>query len=297
MAVARDVVDAVNDRDQSVAHVLRLCLQLPQGSLTPDFVTWIHKELDGYDDGEAVPAYREFPTSSRGVSSNGAWRHTDVALDTLLLPDEIQLWVDRPVEIRDGAAAIEDLVELASKSGNTGNLGIDWPGSGIALLNHAIQQGRTNINQTYHFESIHKVIPRARLVEILDRIRTKIAIQLAPLVESESAGLKPVEPTGMASVITVSGSNNQIVSNSPAAAPVQFNFAAGDVEGLVAALADLGASEDSLSELVAIVESDGDEPSRLMNALQWARSQALDVPGHLVAGGVATLILHHFGLA
>ena len=99
MATVREVLDAVNDPHRSVAQALRLCLQLLDGTVTPDFVTWVHKELDGYDDSEAVPSYREFPTSSRGVVSNGAWRHTDVSLEGVALPDDVQNWADRPVRL------------------------------------------------------------------------------------------------------------------------------------------------------------------------------------------------------
>ena len=296
MATVREVLDAANDPHRSVAQALRLCLQLLDGTVTPDFVTWVHKELDGYDDSEAVPSYREFPTSSRGVVSNGAWRHTDVSLEGVALPDDVQNWADRPVVIHDGAAAIEDLIELASNPTGDGNLGIEWPGPAIARLNYSIGQGTTNVHQTYQFERIHKVVQRARLVDILDKVRTRIASELAPLVETEPA--EPASATSLGiSPITVTGSNNQIVNNSPAAAALQFNFATGDLLGLLTALGDLGASPESTVELQEIIEGEGDEPNRLMQSLEWAKSQALDLPGHMAAGGVATLILHHFGLA
>jgi len=133
-------------------------------------------------------------------------------------------------------------------------------------------------------------------VDILDRVRTRIASEVAPLLEDD------VEPSTRAAIpaspaITVTGSNNQIVTNSPAAAPTQFNFAAGDLDGLIAALADLGAIPSDTDELRSIIEGEGDVPGRLMRALEWAKGQALDLPGNVLTGGLTTLILHHFGLA
>ena len=240
MATVRQVLEAVNDPNGNVSQALRLCLQLPDGTVTPDFTTWVHKELEGYEDSEAVPAYREFPTVSRGVSSNGAWRYSDVSLESLTLPEEIQEWADRPVAIHDGAAAIEDLIELASKSTEDGNLGIEWPGPALTLLNYYIRQGKTNVHTSYVFQSIHKVIQRAETRRHPRQgPRTRIATELAPLMESDAIGQPGATPSGVAA-ITVTGSNNQIVSNSPAAAALQFNFSAGDLQGLLNALSDLG---------------------------------------------------------
>jgi hypothetical protein len=243
MATVRQVLAAVNEPDRSITQGLRLCLQLPEGTITPDFTTWVQKELDGYDDSEAVPVYREFTTSSRGAASNGAYRHNGLSLESVDLPEDVQKWADRPVAIHDGAAAIEDLIDLAAKAPD-GNLGIEWPGPALNLLNYSIRQGTTNVHSSYQFESVHKIVQRARLVDVLDKIRTRIATELAPLIDSQDNSEESMRSSGFAS-ITVAGSNNQIVSNSPSTSAIQFNFSTGDLRGLLDALGDLGVTQES----------------------------------------------------
>jgi hypothetical protein len=91
---------------------------------------------------------------------------------------------------------------------------------------------------------VHKIVQRARLVDVLDKIRTRIATELAPLIDSQDNSEESMRSSGFAS-ITVAGSNNQIVSNSPSTSAIQFNFSTGDLRGLLDALGDLGVTQES----------------------------------------------------
>jgi hypothetical protein len=290
-----EVLDALNDPSRKVGDVLRLCLQLARDTTSLEFLQWARRELAGYEESDDLPTYRVAELDSRGTATNGAYRYTDIDVSGLPLKGQLREWADTPLKVFYGVGEIDDLLVESGKG--DGHLGMEWPLAAVELLNYEVQQGRLPVHLSYRFESVAKRVPRGRLVDILEQARTRVALELAPLAQdapsAASASTRQASPIG----ISVAGSNNQLIVQSPGSTQWQLTLEPGDVDGLMSALGDEGVREGAQDELRQLLSEDVATETRLMRALEWAKAQALSLPTATATAALSTLILRHFGLA
>lgn len=162
------------DDDASLSAALRKCVILGGKSGSEQLRDWATRELQGYIGVDVpLPDYREIPAQIQidGATMQGLVTSQPIARSAL--PDFVQEKVDERVELRDGAGAIEALVQKSESSGDAVKLSLPMGGD-IARLMSADLDGQQIL-------SVYWAVAPAALRGVLDQIRTALTLLIAEL--------------------------------------------------------------------------------------------------------------------
>jgi hypothetical protein len=161
------------DDGASVAGALRKCVVLGGKSGSEPLRDWATRELKGYYGDDDLPEYRVVPAQIQidGATMSGLVTGQPIARSTL--PDFVQQQVHEHVELRDGAGAIEALVQRAETAGEAVKLSLPMGGD-IARIMSAELQGQQIL-------SIYWAVAPAAVRGVLDQIRTALTLLVAEL--------------------------------------------------------------------------------------------------------------------
>lgn len=161
------------DGEAPLAGALRKCVVLGGKSGSEPLRDWATRELQGYYGEDDLPEYRVVPAQIQidGATMTGLVTSQPVARSTL--PDFVQEKVNEQVELREGAGAIEALVQRAEASGEAVKLSLPMGGD-IARIMSADMQGQQIL-------SIYWAVAPAAVRGVLDQIRTALTVLVAEL--------------------------------------------------------------------------------------------------------------------
>lgn len=148
----------------TLSTVLRKAKVLAYRLQNTDFKNWVDFELDGYyGHADQLPEYRAFQTASFGTFRNMAWMQKNVPIPMEMLPEDIQEYV-ATVRMFQGVRELESMIESMDREG-TDHMQDLWPAGSERLL---------GADGGYHCISAWRLLPRSRIAQILDTVRTRL---------------------------------------------------------------------------------------------------------------------------
>lgn len=271
MSLLREIQASLISDEPNLGSVL-LKLRLLAARLGSDILgDWVKHEMSGYPKGVELPEYRVVGVSFKGTFS-GPFNSgiNNAPIPTALVEKHAgEHWTNH--RVREGIAAIDDLVRGAQESGS---LALDC--SNLILL----LQGK--IYEDYACNDIRGTISRSSLVQIQNEVKSRaleLTIELEKAIPAAAEIVLGPQSTdnideGQVSKIinqTIYGNYTEI-SNSGAGANIEVKAIQGNPEEFKKALEDSGISKDSANELSEIVKSESpsskDEPLGA-RAKQW----------------------------
>ncbi|MFS1702899.1 hypothetical protein [Alteromonas sp. AMM-1] len=271
MSLLREIQASLISDEPNLGSVL-LKLRLLAARLGSDILgDWVKHEMSGYPKVVELPEYRVVGVSFKGTFS-GPFNSgiNNAPIPTALVEKHAgEHWTNH--RVREGIAAIDDLVRGAQESGS---LGLDC--SNLILL----LQGK--IYEDYACNDIRGTISRSSLVQIQNEVKSRaleLTIELEKAIPAAAEIVLGPQSTenideGQVSKIinqTIYGNYTEI-SNSGAGANIEVKAIQGNPEAFKKSLEDSGISKDSAKELSEIVKSESpsskDEPLGA-RAKQW----------------------------
>lgn len=267
------------------------------GDRTSCLKLWVEHELNGYPSGVELPSYRLHHTESFAhLRSPYLGNMLNAGVKATGLPDFVQDYIARPVRFTQGVAELESLIQ-----GNQ-DMKQPWPTD----LAHGFAS-----NGYLDFEALSawKIIPRAVVVGVRDAIRNRLlrfALELeeaAPIVETDG-GFRAVPPGVVNQVFNtyIVGDNNQVQTTGAARVSVP-EVAAGDDDGLMRALRDLGLSDDKAALLLKAAKEDpprsgtGQLSARLKAALASMKDTAVEAGKAAAPELIVAVLKGYLGLS
>lgn len=258
MQLIQDLIDELRKGDSSVENALIQAQVLAHKLDEKEMAAWVASELNGYDDPNTVPPYRDVRIQITGNVTNGYWMHRgqSIAL-TALKPEEREALTVR--KTMEGVGAIEAWV---ARESDHRHLATTISAEVCAVLSKAYTAG-------YYVHTAHGTPPLGAFRQILTQVRSRLltfALSLQDKVPAEATaddiknelGTKAVNEIFRGAVF---GDNaTVIVGNSNAVQGVTNNVARNDFPSLAAALRKLGVQEVDIQELDKAIKADHGSP-------------------------------------
>jgi AbiTii len=180
-SLLRSLRDRLMDESEPLAGLLRKCLLLGAETGSDSLRQWARSELNGYDQGAELPAYRRLPSPAISVSSiSGNLRVTGQIFSRLQLPAEAQAVVPEELPLHQ---PIEELELLAEQ----GTLSFTGPGLAYAqtIWNEQLDWGQQITGMSFSLSG-------SAIAGVLGQVRT----QLVDVVAELTAGTPLAELPG-----------------------------------------------------------------------------------------------------
>ncbi|MBQ4858095.1 hypothetical protein [Pseudoalteromonas sp. MMG007] len=274
MSLLREIQASLISDEPNLGGVL-LKLRLLAARLGSDILSdWVKHEMSGYPNDVDLPDYRVIGVSFKGTFS-GAFGSgiNNAPIPTALVEQHAgEHWSNH--RVRQGIAAIDDLVKSAQEPGS---LGLDC--SNLILL----LQGK--IYEDYACNDIRGSISRSSLVQIQNEVKSRaleLTIELEKSVPAAAEivlvpeGMENIDEGEVSKIInqTIYGNYTEI-SNSGDSAHIEVKAIQGNSETFEKTLEESGISQESAKELSEIVKAESpeskDEPLG-SKAKQWLLS-------------------------
>lgn len=255
MSILREIQASLISDEPNLGSVL-LKLRLLAARLGSDILgDWVKHELSGYPDNVDLPEYRRIPVSFTGTFS-GPFKSgiQNAPIPSALVEKHAgENWSNH--RVREGIAAIDDLVKSAQKAGA---LGLDC--SNLILL----LQGK--IYKDYACNDISGEISRSSLVQIQNEVKSRtleLTIELEKSIPAaaeiilEPAKSESIDTQEVSKIInqTIYGNYTEI-SNTGDYSQIGVRVTQGNPVELERVLENAGISKDSAKELSEIVQSE-----------------------------------------
>lgn len=259
----REIQASLISDEPNLGGVL-LKLRLLAARLGSDILSdWVKHEMSGYPTDVDLPDYRVIGVSFKGTFSGPFGSGINNApIPTALVEQHAgEHWSNH--RVRQGIAAIDDLVKSAQESGS---LGLDC--SNLILL----LQGK--IYEDYACNDIRGSISRSALVQIQNEVKSRALELTIELEKSVPAaveivlvpeGTDNIDKSEVSKIInqTIYGNYTEI-SNSGDSAHIEVKAIQGNADAFQKILEDSGISQESAKELSEIIQAESpdskDEP-------------------------------------
>lgn len=283
-------IDALSAPEVSIADALRRLLVVARRIGAADLAAWIKQELEGYEDCDGTPDYRDgsgLPIAIRFDGYGGA--SSTRRMSALDLPSELS-------SVMSGFTMGMPVAELEALAANDGDDDpqTQLPNVWLHRYRQLASENRVPHMPMYSANHAAIVVPRTYLRGLLDRIKT-VALDLALDIEdvSPSAGdtggptveSEPALREAVASHMTMIFASNSTVSVASGAGAVAMQLQVGDVDGLLTA-AQAILDEHGVNDLHTALLEDGGEPGRATRGfLERLRSGGYTLVGGLAVNG------------
>lgn len=302
MGLYEEIQAAATDSSVPLADLLRKCSILAARLKSDEFRAWVDRELNGYGQGDIVPAYRVVSVNSFGhFSGPGGSGLNNAPIPPHTLKEELRHHVEE-ARLTQPVAALEDLVATGETS-----FQIPWPPDLTALVGQDIYE-YMNCLQAW------RALSRGQVIGILDTVRNRVlAFVLEIEAELPAVGEWPATqasapPDTVHRVFqtTITGTVNQLIAGSHDFTATASQSIEGDLESLVRSMRELGLDEDDISRLKAAIEADEsrvDRSSLGQSVTAWiggiagkASIGALKIGASAALGAVMNAVLGYYGL-
>jgi hypothetical protein len=226
-----------------------------------DLASWVNHELKGYPDEDSIPEYRWVSAEVHGHVASIAWHMQDAKLPIMHLSEKQQKNLTS-MGCTMSISSIEEAVEAYRKKPSAGLMRPLPPEYG-SLFKKVMQSG---VNVISAWCEINMIQVEGILTEVRSRL-LDFALELRDVVgpdtpENELASKVANVDTEKMFTTAVYGSGNTIIIGSHSFQAI--NNQKDDIEGLIAAIGQLGFQQPMLLELREAVEQDqqtGKEPN------------------------------------
>lgn len=253
LSLIDEVIDLAVDNQRPLAVLLRKSLVLAHKLKNDKLKQWVTKELNGYEETDELPSYREVGAQAKGhfVGPFGA-SASNVPIAPASLEEDHQLFASK-------AFLTEPVASYESLLGHKGNPQIPWPTNLTLLYQRRIMQG-------YALMSAWQMISQGAIAAIIDTIRTRL-LQFALEIkdELEELGTEDINQISSEKVETsvvnhiyggsviISGNANSITQNNIG------SVSKNDFGSLSGALSKAGIGGGALNDLQLAMASDKKE--------------------------------------
>lgn len=240
MTLLRDIQDASIDPEVGIGVILRKSKVLSARLGHKLFAQWVDRELDGYAEERDLPPYRVLHVESKGhffgMFGSGIRFAT---IPSGSVPKEYRDRVTKAL-LMQGAPVYEEILRSADKS----DLRSAWDANLVALVGSGIYERMT-------CAEAWQVIPRARIVELVETVRNRV-LNFALEIESQlpTGNNSDPDPTAIPNQRVTQIFNTVVMGDKNA-------IAAGNVSGTVASLSDLNVGD--FKALRALLQEHGIE--------------------------------------
>jgi hypothetical protein len=253
--VLDDIIDILSTRDGSLTDALLKTKIFLHQIGRKDLLTWLDNELAGYPDDD-VPEYRIISTEVRGSLTSIAWQIADHQLPIgHLTPKQKKQLTSFAM-----ASSIE-LVEEAIKSYRTkgGGMVRNLPIESTVLFQKMMEPG-VNVIRAWcqvNMGDVENIISEVRARLLNFALELKEVVGDDTLTEMKKKGVP--EEAGRIFEMTINGTGNNIYLANNSTQIVTITNKAGDIDGLVQALAKIGIPQDELDALRLAIGHDQSE--------------------------------------
>lgn len=252
MALLDDIINMAADGKEPIGSLLRKCLILESQIKNEKFRVWLNQELDGYDRDheEDFPDYRVFNCVNKGDFYGMTVKMTDQPISLHIMSDRDRKMLEK-VYLHQPAASYE------RRPNQTDDAGLPWNPSLTAKYQTKIyQNGEPALMRAW------QEIPGSVLIGLLEQVRTRVlrfALDLQDKLpeETSSARQLPAAVVEQSVINNIYGGNVLIASHAENFSQIaQTHITQGDLEGLLAALSELGVTKEGIKALEHDIKAD-----------------------------------------
>ncbi len=249
MGLLQDIEAHAADRDRPLADLLRRCLILAYRLGHAPFRAWVERELNGYPQEAELPAYRYGLRGILKADLSGPMQSfvKNANVPVTSIPEPYRESIVR-FDFRESVAELEDLVRASRAEGNG------------SVMRHVPVEVYANVTiyQGHSTMSLWAELSLAALVGVLDQVRNR-ALLFALEIEAENPaageaapGSNPVAEARVAAIyhnVIAADIVNLAQGSSGIVQAGELSVVAGDLDGLLAFVRNLGLEESDVSQL------------------------------------------------
>ena len=247
-ALLDDIINLAEDDKQSLPNLLRKCLRLASELKIERLKSWADQELNGYKDGDEVPAYRIIGAHAYGnfMGWNNTWYPNHLIVPAVMEPNH-RKYAEQAYLVQS-VGALDDLAKMDAAKGAFTS---PWPPNMVAYY-------QTKLVQGYVCHDAWQEIPKSEIVEVLDTVRNttlRMALEIKEELGTSYAELSKVrsgDSRRIESIVINNLGGNVALGDLDASG--QTVIIAGDRKVLDAALTKIGLDHADLTELTHAIE-------------------------------------------
>jgi len=261
VGLLRRINEGATSSQTPLGEVLRLCLRLGRLLNNKELSDWAKAEAGGYDSIGSLPDYRIFETGVRGTFSGPFGSGIENAPIPRAHIKEEHLDALCKVYMTQSVGALERLV---SGSKDTNSLTIPWSGDAVM---HYQQKA---IYHGYVLLTAEKVMTTTLIVGVLEIIRARV-LEFVLVIEKELGidmmndddNKTPIETPSQERIsqvfnTTIHGGTSIALGNTGTTNQYATHVQPGDLQGLKNKLAQLGVTEELITDLDTALDKDAD---------------------------------------
>jgi len=299
MKLLDDIVLSVSEVEEPVARTLRRCLVLAYKLKNETLKTWVEKELNGYENDDELPDYRQSVGNAKGVflgPFGGVLSDQPLAASIL---EEKHRHFATTIRLNQPIAVYE-------MNDNDAGGAIPWPADLVVTYQSSFMKGWA-LNRAW------MDIPASVTKGLIDTVRTRVltfALQIQDELRDESEeSIESIPPAVVERMVnvTILGGNNVFGDVQEFNAPT---VVAGDIQSLKAALESLGVTEGEFAELEASLQQgstypveDRTDQTLSKRTAEWISTTAkklgsagVKIGGKVVEEAVKRLVMDYLGM-
>lgn len=164
MSLLREIQDSAAASDVSTVTLLRKCKILAARLGSADLGLWVNCELNGYEDAETLPEYREMSAVESLGNFVGAFgrQMNNAPIPSFFIDEKLRHLVES-IKLRQAIPIYEDLL----RSDQQDSFRVPWPANLLPFVGTTIVQG-------FSCMQAWKVLPRGKLVQIVESVRDRV---------------------------------------------------------------------------------------------------------------------------
>jgi hypothetical protein len=292
----RRINEGATNSQTPLGEVLRLCLRLGRLLNNNELSDWAKAEAGGYETIDRLPDYRIFKTEVRGTflgpfgSSLSNMSIPQAIIDEKYRDTLFTVYMTQPVG---------ELEQLVGRSEENNSITIPWSGNAILYYQ------QKEIYSGYALNAAWKVMTTATVAGILEMIRARV-LEFVLLIEKElgidmmneddktSLETPSQEKVSQTFHMTILGGTNIAVGNPGTTNQHLTHVQPGDLRGLKERLAQLGVTEELITDLDTALDKDADSDEQPGRHVQGWLSRVMIKAGQgtlQLASAAATTIV------
>lgn len=302
MTLLDDIISGATEDSVSTSNLLRKVQVVAHRLEAAEITAWVHSELNGYTDKNALPTVRkDLSTPVSGIWAGIMGSQATLNLSAGSMPEESAKALFT-TSVFQSISELEELAELPSDPGQP------WDPLAVRAYNQWVEQDVVPGMEMMNLVAARRVLTRAAIRGIINSARNT-ALDFALQLQSTSpdAGEQngpTVAEAPIAATIynihnTITGHGTNIAAG--ANAHLRSSVIVNDLGSLLAAVKELGLDDSAATELAsAVIAPEAERPSKVAAFLTKVRDGAFVVgtsaSGQVIADQLTPLINAYLGI-
>jgi len=309
MNMLSSVIDAATSDDVADSTLLRRVKVVATRLGTSELDDWVNLELGGYSTDAELPAYRgPFGAEVIGHFVGPFSSEVQLPVPSRAVLPHLPLGARGMFEVR----FLQPIAELEELANLNKQLQSPWPADVVALINGKISKGTLTLVEMHNLATAHRVVSAQQLRGVVDAVKTRILGLTLDLEKLNPEAGEPGSPATDAAAVTtvvynhIYGDGNNIAVASHDVAQHIERVREGDLDSLIAALKQVGATDEEVLTLQQAIIDDASEATekgpgpRVRDYLGTAVLRTGSVAGKVgigAAGGtLAAVVKAYYGI-